>query len=67
MKKLEDALSDYQDGWNNAAEQRDKSIEDRRFVDVYGAQFEGACGDQLGGKQKLTFDKISREINRIRS
>jgi len=65
MKDLNKALSDYESGWNADIEQRDKSVEDRRFVDVHGAQWEGACGQQYKNKQRLEFDKISREINRI--
>lgn len=65
MKELSVILTDFERGWNNMLEQRDKVIEDQRFVDVDGAQWEGQCGERFGNKPKLEFDKITREINRI--
>jgi hypothetical protein len=65
MKELQEAMQDFQYGWNNSLDQRDKSVNDRRFVDVDGAMWDGACGEQFKNKPKLEFDKISREINRI--
>lgn len=65
MKDLNLVLVDFERNWNAQVEQRDKVIEDQRFKTVDGAQWEGQCGERFGDKPKLTFDKISREINRI--
>ena len=65
MKDVYENLNDFNRAWTQTVEQRDKSIEDRKFVDVDGAQWDGACGDAFENKPKLVFDKITREINRI--
>ncbi len=66
MRDINDILRDFDRAWNNCVEQRDKCIEDRKFVDVDGAQWDGACGEVFKNKPRLQFDKITKEISRLK-
>jgi|APSaa5957512535_1039671.scaffolds.fasta_scaffold08479_2 hypothetical protein len=65
MKDIEDILSDFQRGYNAREEQMEKAINDQIFASVDGAQWAGQCGDRWGEKIQLTFDKFTRELNRL--
>lgn len=58
-------LADFDKAFNAQLEQRNNVISDQRFVDVTGAQWDNAYGEQFANRPKMELDKISREINRI--
>lgn len=65
MRDITEILLDYDRDWSADIDKRDKCIEDRRFVDVHGAQWEGDLEKQFKGRNKITIDRITRELNRI--
>ena len=48
-------------------EEREQNMEDRRFVTISGAQWEGSLGDQFKNKPKFEVNKIQLAIERIKN
>ncbi len=48
-------------------EEREENMEDRRFVTIRGAQWEGGLGDQFENKPKFEVNKIQLAIERIKN
>lgn len=46
-------------------EERMMNLEDRRFIDVPGAQWESEIGDQFGNQPQLEVDKVSQAVDDV--
>ncbi len=59
---LSKALSGFRATADVSRQERELSLQDRRFAVVAGAQYEGALGDQFKNKPKLEVNKIGQAL-----
>jgi len=68
-KRLADVYEDARSNFNciqsSVRDVRQQCLEDRRFVSVPGAMWEGRLGDQFENKPKIEINKIMRSLIRI--
>jgi hypothetical protein len=60
-----DALKSFDEIYEANLDQRERSLQDRRFVTVPGAQWEGALGDQYENRPRFEVDKTGKGVQRI--
>jgi hypothetical protein len=66
LKRIhEEALREFDDVHSASIDERRQCQEDRRFVSIAGAQWEGPLGDQLEGRPKMEFNKVQMSVVRI--
>lgn len=61
------ALRDYKDVQEVQKEERIQNMNDRRFVTIAGAQWEGDLSDQFENKPKFEVNKIQLSLDRIKN
>jgi hypothetical protein len=59
------ALRRFEECASATREQREKSLEARRFVSIPGAQWEGPWGDQFEQSIKVEVNKVARALRKI--
>jgi hypothetical protein len=60
-----EALRIFDDIQSTVREEREQCLEDRRFVSIAGAQWEGDLGDQFENKPKFEVNKVELSCMRI--
>lgn len=60
-----EAIEDFNRAQIPLADEREQSLEDRRFYSIAGAQWEGNLGDQFENKPKFEVNKIHLSVMRI--
>lgn len=50
---------------NRSYDERMMNLEDRRFIDVTGAQWESEIGDQFANQPKLEIDKVTQAVDDV--
>ena len=63
----EEALSQFDTVQSAVKDEREQCLEDRRFCDIAGAQWEGALGEQFANKPKFEINKVHLAVKRIYS
>ena len=61
----EEALTRFNDLQSVTQPERDQCVEDRRFVSIPGAQWEGHWGEQFENKPRLEVNKVQLSVVRI--
>jgi hypothetical protein len=59
------ALGEFDAIWAAVQDERAMCLEDRRFANVAGAQWEGDLGEQFGNRPKIEVNKVHLSIIRI--
>jgi hypothetical protein len=67
IEVLKEGLKFFDQVWGSSHEAREMSLYERRMVSEYGAQYEGALGEQFENKPKPEFNKIKRSCKRMLS
>lgn len=60
-----EALNEFDDIYAAVRDERLQSYEDRRFVTVAGAQWEGPIGEQFDNKARFEFNKTALAVTRV--
>lgn len=63
----EEALIAFKEVQEIQHEEREQNMEDRRFVTIAGAQWDGRLGDQFENKPRFEVNKIQLSLKRIRN
>ncbi len=59
------ALTQFDKSVSACEEQREESLEDRKFYSIRGAQWDGLIGEQFANKTKLEFNKVHLAVMRV--
>lgn len=59
------ALRQFDDAVGGCEEQREESLEDRKFYSIRGAQWDGLLGEQFVNKTRLEFNKVHLAVMRV--
>jgi len=59
------AMREFTRAQDAAHEEREQSVEDRRFYSIAGAQWEGSLGEKFASKPKFEVNKIHLSVMRI--
>ena len=61
----DEAMREFDAIQSAVAEIRQECLDDRRFCDLAGAQWEGRLGEQFANRLRFEFNKVSQAIQRI--
>jgi hypothetical protein len=66
-KVHDEALAEFDRIQSSVRDERLQALQDRRFVSIAGAQWEGPLGEQFANKPKFEVNKIAMSVQRIMS